>query len=199
LTITEGTQADWQRFQRWHYCGHDLAFTRRIVLLWHGDEPIGICVFAAPAASLAARTRYFGLRNPRSSVALAALNEQLWLLQRVVMNPTYRGAGIAAAFVRRACETCPVDWIETLSALGHTIPFFEHAGFTRAGVIGRSKKSRERSGVAQFAGPERRVTSTTRAKSDFSDPVYYVFDNQGRLPSESGLRIVPPSAFGAAS
>ena len=70
LRLAEGTQADWERFQRWHYRGHDLAFTRRVVLLWHGSEPIGICVFAAPAASLAARTRYFGLRDPRSSVAL---------------------------------------------------------------------------------------------------------------------------------
>lgn len=199
LRMTEGTQADWERFQRWHYRGHDLAFTRRVVLLWHGSEPIGICVFAAPAASLAARTRYFGLRDPRSSVALAALNEQLWLLQRVALHPTYRGAGIAAAFVRRACETCPVNWIETLPALGQMSPFFERAGFMRAGVIARSKRARERSGVAQFAGPERRVTSATRTKSDFSNPVYYVFDNRRRLPSDSGLRIVPPSTIGVAS
>ena len=33
-------------------------------------------------------------------MALSALNEQLWLLQRVVIHPTYRGAGIAANFVR---------------------------------------------------------------------------------------------------
>jgi ABC-type lipoprotein export system ATPase subunit/GNAT superfamily N-acetyltransferase len=199
LTIAEGTQADWQRFQRWHYRGHDLAFTRRVVLLCHNGEPIGICVFAAPAASLAARTRYFGLRKPRSSVALSALNEQLWLLQRVVLHPTYRGAGIATAFVRAACESSPVDWVETLSAMGHASPFFENAGFTRVGVIGRAKRNRERSGVAQFAGHERSVTSATRAKSDFSAPVYYVFDNrQRRLLSESRLRIVSASVLGAA-
>ena len=123
--MAEGTQADWKRFARWHYRGSDLAFTRRIVLLWHRDEPIGICVFAAPAAALALRSRYFGLHNPRSSVALSALNQQLWLLQRVVLHPIYRGAGIGAAFVRDACESCPVKWIETLSAMGHASPFFE--------------------------------------------------------------------------
>jgi len=179
LTISEGTQADWLRFQRWHYRGHDLAFTRRIVLLRHGGEPIGICVFAAPAASLAIRTRYFGLSRPRSSVALAALNRQLWLLQRVVLHPTYRGAGIGAEFVRRACQSCPVDWIETLSALGRASPFFEKAGFRRVGVIGRAANRRSRSGVAQFAGKERSVTRETRAKSDYGAPVYYVFDNRG--------------------
>ena len=120
------------------------------------------------------------VHSPRSRVALAALNEQLWLLQRVVLHPTYRGAGIAAAFVRRACELCPVDWIETLSAMGRASPFFERAGFTRVGVIGRSKRAGERTGVAQYAGKSRCVTTTTRAKSHFSDPVYYVFDNRKR-------------------
>jgi len=180
LSIAEGSQADWKRFARWHYRGGELAFTRRIVLLKHGAEPIGICVFSAPAAALSLRSRYFGLTNPRSSLALAALNRQLWLLSRVVLHPTYRGAGIGAAFVCEACKTCPVKWIETLSAIGRANPFFERAGFTRVGVVQRSKRARERTGVAQFAGPTRRVSAATRARSNHSDPVYYVFDNRGR-------------------
>ncbi len=106
-----------------------------MTLLWHGDEPIGICVFASPAASLTLRTRYFKLTNPRSEIGMRGLNANLWLLQRVVLHPTYRGAGIAAAFVRRACELCPVDWIETLTAMGRVNPFFERAGFVRVGTI----------------------------------------------------------------
>ena len=73
---------------------------KRVVLLRHGDEPVGICVFITPAASLTLRSRFFGLSTPRSRVALTALNEQLWLLARVVLHPTYRGAGIAGGFVR---------------------------------------------------------------------------------------------------
>ena len=180
LWLSDGARSDWPYFARWHYRGHGLAFTRRVILLWHGAEPVGICVFGAPAAALSARSKHFGLRNPRSRVALAALNEQLWLLQRVVLHPTYRGAGIAAAFVRRACELCPVDWVESLSAMGHASPFFERAGFVRAGVIRRSGRADERTGVAQYGGKSRRVTTETRAKSRFSDPVYYVFDNRGR-------------------
>src|SRR5439155_12572601 len=89
------------------------------------------------------RTRFFGLTNPRSGVALAGLNQQLWLLQRVVIHPTYRGAGIAASFVRRACGLCPVDWIETLSAMGQANPFFERAGFVRVGVIHKGSPQRK--------------------------------------------------------
>ena len=141
-----------------------------MILLWHGEEPIGVCVFASPAASLTLRTRYFHLTDPRSEIGMRALNERLWLLQRVVLHPTYRGAGIAAAFVRRACELCPVDWIETLTAMGRVNPFFERAGFTRVGTI------RKRDGKTGGA-----YASRGKVKEDshrFSEPAYYVRDNR---------------------
>ena len=173
LWVSDGTAADWPYFARWHYRGHRLAFVKRVVLLWHGEEPVGVCVFATPAASLSLRSRYFGLTDPRSPVALAALNEHLWLLQRVVLHPTYRGAGIASAFVRRACESCPVDWVETLSAMGRANPFFERAGFVKVGTIARTGRA------GQF-GPRGGIAAETARKSRFSDPVYYVFDNRSR-------------------
>jgi GNAT superfamily N-acetyltransferase len=150
---------------------------RKVILLWHGREPVGVCVFGTPAASLALRTRYFGLHAARSGVGLAALNEQLWLLQRVVLHPTYRGAGIAARFVRRACGLCPVDWIETLSAMGQANPFFERAGFVRVGVV---KKSGAANAAGAYAGRRAKLSAETVAKSRFSDPVYYVLDNRRR-------------------
>jgi GNAT superfamily N-acetyltransferase len=151
------------------------------------SKPIGICVFGAPAASLSLRTKFFGLSNPRSGVALAGLNQQLWLLQRVVLDPTYRGAGIAAAFVRRACRLCPVDWIETLSAMGQANPFFERAGFVRVGVIGKNGAKRARYGA--YGTKRSRVSGATMAKSRFSEPVYYILDNRARMSEESdGLR-----------
>jgi GNAT superfamily N-acetyltransferase len=161
---------------------------RKVILLWHGREAVGVCVFATPAASLAIRTRYFGLHGPRSGVALSALNEHLWLLQRVVLHPTYRGAGIAARFVRRACELCPVDWIETLSAMGQTNPFFERAGFVRVGVV--TKPGGVNAGGA-YATRRAKLTAETVAKSRFSDPVYYVLDNRkrpGPLSPQRGVR-----------
>lgn len=104
------------------------------------------------------------------------MNYQLWLLARVVLHPTYRGAGVAAAFVRRACETCPVRWVETLSAMGQANPFFERAGFVRVGVIRNDGK---RTGTRNGAyGGRHRASAETAAKSRYSEPVYYVFDNR---------------------
>jgi ABC-type ATPase with predicted acetyltransferase domain len=154
LWLSEGSRRDWPYFARWHYRGERLAFTRRVILLWHGAEPVGLCAFGAPVAAVAMRSRFFGLKKPGTRTALAALNAKLWLLQRVVLHPAYRGAGIASAFVRRACDLCPADWIETLSVMGHTNPVFERAGFTRVGA-------------ARPGGP-----------------VYYVRDNRGRSPTQ---------------
>jgi ABC-type ATPase with predicted acetyltransferase domain len=180
LRIREGSLADWHHFARWHYRSHRLAFTKKVVVLEHGREPVGICIFAAPAAALALRSRYFGLSRPRSRPALAAMNSQLWLLQRVVLHPTYRGAGLAADFVRRACALCPVDWIETLSALGHVTPLFERAGFTRVGVIRKPHTARDRGSLADAYGHGKSITAATLAQSRHSEPVYYVFDNRDR-------------------
>jgi ABC-type lipoprotein export system ATPase subunit len=178
LRVEDGSRADWPHFARWHYRSHHLAFVKRIVVLKHADEPVGVCVFTTPAASLTLRTRFFGLTNPRSRVALAALNEQLWLLARVVLHPTYRGAGIAAGFVRQACRSCPVPWVETLTAMGHANPFFERAGFIRVGVIRRSQTAKRYGG--QFAARQSTCTRETAEKSRYSEPVYYVFDNRRR-------------------
>jgi GNAT superfamily N-acetyltransferase len=171
LWLSDGAVADWPHFARWHYRSHKLGFVRRVVLLWHKSEAVGICVFASPAASLTLRSRFFGLNRPRSREHLAALNKQLWVLARVVLHPTYRGAGVAAAFVRRACETCPVPWIETLSAMGQVNPFFERAGFRRVGMI---RKSTTGSASGAYGG---RVSAASESKSRFSEPVYYVFEN----------------------
>jgi uncharacterized protein len=180
LRITEGAKSDWPYFARWHYRSHHVACVKRVVLLWHGDEKIGICVFTTPAASLNLRTRYFGLKGARSRLALQALNRQLWLLSRVVLHPTYRGAGIGASFVRRACQSCAIDWIETLSAMGHANPFFEKAGFQRVGVIRKSEKLRAKRYGGMYGKRGSRVRAETERKSRHSEPVYYLFDNRCR-------------------
>jgi uncharacterized protein len=85
------------------------------------------------------RTRYFGLKKQTRGECLRALNGQLLTLSRVVLHPTYRGAGVAASFVRSACRLCPAPWIEALAAMGRANPFFEKAGFVRVGTGAEGK------------------------------------------------------------
>src|SRR5690606_35533419 len=113
-----------------------------ITLLWHAEEPVGISVLTTPPVSLSQRNRFFGLRGRWNRTQLRALNSQLVMLSRVVLHPTFRGAGVASAFIRRSCELCPYPWIETLTRMGHVNPFFERAGFVRVGQSSPPQRSR---------------------------------------------------------
>lgn len=163
-----------------------------MTLLWHGEEPVGICVFAAPAASLSLRNRFFGLSGRWSRTALRALNRQLVTLSRVVLHPVYRGAGIASRFVRRSCERCGFAWVEALAEMGHINPLFEKAGFVRVGVTPRRKGSRERHSALYGGRPKRGrkaqfLTKETIEKSRCARPVYYVFDNRESAKTRAEL------------
>lgn len=207
LKLTEGSKRDWPYFARWHYRSHNLGPVKRITLLWHGERPIGICVFSAPAAQLRLRNEFFGWcgafcsrsrlshgtygpygshrtdgdgdeygRRKDMRSFLKMLNRTIWLLSRVVLHPTYRGAGIATAFVRRSCRTCPIPWIETLSVMGQVNPFFERAGFVRVGVIRKTGRRDPRTHRRIYGGRHELSPETIR-KSLHAEPVYYVFDN----------------------
>ncbi len=178
LWMSEGSLRDWPYFARWHYRTGRPVGVRRVLLLWHGPRPVGICIFGAAAAGLRLRSRFFGLSLRRSQLTLDALNAQLWQLQRVVLHPDYRGAGIAAAFVRRACRLCPVEWIETLAAMGHVAdPFFRQAGFVRVGIV------TPRRHFGQPATPTRR--GWDRRRHTDTAPVYYLFDNRQQDPIDN--------------
>jgi hypothetical protein len=155
-----------------------------MTLLWHRDEPIGICVFIAPPKCLSQRNRYFGLSGRWGRLQLQAINRQLAMLSRVVIHPTFRGAGIAHQFVRRSCQMCPYPWIETLTQMGHVNPFFERAGFVRVGASRPKHHSRSEHsklyGSRKDGQKKSLVSRETYEKSRFSNPVYYVFDNRTR-------------------
>ena len=162
-------------------------------MLWHNSEPIGICIFVSPAISLRHRNRFFGLSGRWSRTTMRTLNRQLVTLSRVVMHPTYRGAGLSALFIRRSCELCSWPWIETLAQMGHMNPFFEKAGFLRVGVTRHASHSIEghsaiygnRSGRH---GKKRLVSKETHEKSRFAEPVYYIFDNRKERPQPEETR-----------
>jgi GNAT superfamily N-acetyltransferase len=184
LWLSAGTIADWPYFVRWHYRCRRVGPVRWITLLWHADRPVGICVFTAPPLSLAARNRYFGQSGRWTRTALRALNGQLVMLSRVVLHPTYRGAGLAARFVRRSCELCPYPWIETLTEMGHVNPIFERAGFTRVGTGAAARQSRaeysEVYGGRRAPDACKLISKETYRKTRYARPVYYVFDNRRR-------------------
>ena len=200
IYTSRGQRPDWPRFARWHYRSHQIGLVRSIALLWHGqptdrDEvrplvaatdrtptialprPIGIAVFVSPPMSLWGRNKYFGRRGDWSPLTLRMMNQQLILLQRLVLHPTYRGSGLAVPFLEDACERTGVRWVETLTGIGQTLPVFERAGFVRVGrPPDRDAGKRTRASQSAIYGG-RTVTEETFRKSAHNRPVYYVRRN----------------------
>jgi hypothetical protein len=113
------------------------------------------------------------------------------MLSRVVLHPTYRGAGIGADFIRRSCELCPWPWVETLTEMGRINPVFEKAGFIRVPTRGTGQdKPRSRRGHSSIYGGRRKngrrklVSRETYEKSRYARPAYFIFDNQSAVRQE---------------
>lgn len=140
-------------------------------------------MFVSPPLSLSLRNRYFGRSGRWERTAIRAMNRQLVMLSRVVLHPTYRGAGLAPLFIRRSCELCPYRWVEALAQMGQVNPFFERAGFVRVGTTRARRQSRASHsmiyGGRRQHGGQGLVTEETHRKSRYARPVYYVFDNRG--------------------
>jgi GNAT superfamily N-acetyltransferase len=99
LVLTTGAKSDWPYFARWHYLGHTTGFTSRVFVLWRGETPIGIVMFSPPALGDEQRHEAFG-----RVLSPSVINKWFSMASRVVLDPRYRGAGIAATTLRDACR-----------------------------------------------------------------------------------------------
>ena len=197
LFLTTASRGDWPRFAGWHYRSRTVGVVRAGALLWHGrhpgdtgetsgssTEPVGIALFCSAPLSLRGRNRYFGTGARWTAANLKALNAQLVTLSRVVLHPTYRGCGLAAPFVSKACDHCPFPWVEALAELGKSHPFLERAGFARVDAgPGDGRKGSYRQHAALYGAGGRgkkkpQLSAASHAKSRFAAPAYFVRDNR---------------------
>ena len=103
-------------------------------------------------------------------------------MSRLVIDPRYRGAGLAAKFLRRCCQMVPVTWIELIAVMAGVVPFAESAGFIAAGSCADKLSGRGTSAV-RLSGRSRPTNEATMIKAALegrvaSRPRYYVFDNR---------------------
>lgn len=59
------------------------------------------------------------------------LNRDLRVISRVIVDPRYRGHGLAVRLVRSYLHDPPTRRTEALAAMAHACPFFERAGMRR--------------------------------------------------------------------
>ena len=79
--------------------------------------------------SYATRNRYGTHLHPTQRAWL--LNREVRCISRVVVDPRFRGLGLAVRLIRHALNHAHVPFVEALAAMGRVNPFFERAGMTR--------------------------------------------------------------------
>jgi len=94
-------------------------------------EKVGVIVYRMAAPSLELRNKatggYFTGLGGRTG-QLQIINEKIRTISRVIIEPRYRGLGLASRLVRETMPLLGVPVIESLAVMGAVNPFFEKAG-----------------------------------------------------------------------
>lgn len=95
-----------------------------------GGEVVAVLVESLP--SLSCRLRDAALQDRYRCLAVRSravlLNREVRTISRVVVDPRYRGQGLAVGLVREALRTATTAVTEAVAAMGKVSPFFERAG-----------------------------------------------------------------------
>lgn len=139
LSVSQGDMKDFALLSRYHYRGGSLGPVRQIFKLvdehpWRSMAAgiVGVIVYGAPSANLAARNRATGglFSGMDRSAAMSLLNERMVCIRRVIIDPRYRGLGLASYLVRQTLARTNSSLVEASSVMGRVHPFFERAGMT---------------------------------------------------------------------
>jgi hypothetical protein len=132
LQIIPGCLDDYRQLARYHYLGsHPGPASAIFVLSRPGcDTPVGVIVYSnAPAVlelrNIATNNVFAGLDR---SMQLELINANIRRISRVIIEPRFRGLGLASRLVRRTMPLVNVPIVEAVAVMGWINPFFERAG-----------------------------------------------------------------------
>ncbi len=147
LRLEAGSMRDYRALSEHHYRSGAPCAPTAIYALRHdapdaaarfrGAAPrptlAGVLVMARPQLGCTLRDhatggRYRGLKR---SEAADLLNAEVRTIARVVLDPRYRGLGLAVRLVKHALIHAETPYVEALAAMGRVNPFFERAGMVR--------------------------------------------------------------------
>jgi len=194
----------YERLARYHYRAERVCAAAAVWAAWDDDplrldggEPVGVIVYAMPVANLALRNAAFGgrLRGLDRSLRMQWLNAYVRTIRRVVVDPRYRGLGLASRLVRETLDQVGVPFVEALAVMGHVHPFFERAGMRAfrappARHVARMAAALETAGIdprwwVDPAAVERRLRRLRRV----ADPMWGFLDAEmGRFCGGYGKR-----------
>jgi len=129
--ISEGVIDDYERLSRYHYRGDSLGAIARVYILKGARAGVaGVLVYTMPMAGCQLRNVALGgVFDGLDRVSrLKLINKNIRRIARVIIEPRFRGLGLATHLVRETMAMMDVPIVESLAVMGHINPFFAKAG-----------------------------------------------------------------------
>lgn len=145
VRVERGDRRDYDRLAAHHYCAGPPATATRVLRLVHERvgvvgrftdrrserRCVGVLVESMPTLHCAMRDWALagrladGLSGAQRGMMI---RRELRSISRVVVDPQWRGLGLAVRLVREALGSATTVYTEALAAMGKVNPFFEKAG-----------------------------------------------------------------------
>jgi nucleoside diphosphate kinase len=134
LRIIPGDFEDYKKLARFHYRdSRPGAYTAIFVIKPDkgiSKEPVGVIVYTMPSAgaelrNVATGNAFAGFDN---KMRLGLINKNIRCISRVIIEPRFRGLGLASRLVRETMPEMDVPIVEAMAVMGAVNPFFEKAG-----------------------------------------------------------------------
>ena len=137
LQIVPGCLYDYRQLAHYHYRDGRLGpFTAIFALKTVRSAgtlhtmTVGVIVYSTPSPRL--QLRHVAMDNFfagfDTSTQLALINKNIRSISRVIIEPRFRGLGLASRLVRETMPEMNVPIIEAIAVMGLVNPFFEKAG-----------------------------------------------------------------------
>jgi GNAT superfamily N-acetyltransferase len=132
LQIVPGCLDDYRRLALYHYLGSNIGPASAIFVLSRasGKTPVGVIVYSNAPVVLELRNIATGhvFAGLDRSMQLELINANIRRISRVIIEPRFRGLGLASRLVRETMLLVNVPIVEALAVMGWVNPFFERAG-----------------------------------------------------------------------
>ncbi len=134
ISLEPGTRADYEKLACYHYRDGGLSpYVAVYTLVFDCRRTrilAGVIVYTMPSVGLELRNLIFGgfLADLDRSTRLAIINGNFRCISRVIVEPRFRGLGLASRLVSETMPKMDVPVVEALAVMGAVNPFFEKAG-----------------------------------------------------------------------
>lgn len=141
LEIVRAGLAEYNYLGRFHYrqsvaCPHAAIYAMKDThpARARGGGVVGVIVYTMPTAHVELRNvatggLFCGFGDRR--LQLQMVNKHIRCISRVIIEPRYRGLGLASRLVAETMPKLGVPFIEAMAVMGMVHPFFEKAGMKR--------------------------------------------------------------------